>query len=160
MNKLSIYVATYNLKTQLERTLVSLSETYQRCRLGTISVNIVDNGSDCQGIQIPASDRWDYVWRRYEDNGAPIHYRLNQTINADNSDYIAVLIDGARLCSPGIVEQALSCLLHRKDAVIYTPSYQLGPDQQMYSIGQGYDHDAESMLLPSQCCCSRLTGQK
>jgi len=60
---------------------------------------------------------------------------------------VGVLVDGARLLSPGVVELAL--LAHRAtpEATLAVPGYHLGSELQQKAVNSGYDEEAEARLL-------------
>ena len=62
---------------------------------------------------------------------------------------VAVLVDGARLLSPGIVALALMARRASENAVLAVPGYHLGSELQQRAVASGYDEAAESRLLSS-----------
>jgi hypothetical protein len=62
---------------------------------------------------------------------------------------IGVLVDGARLLSPGIVELALMAHRAAEGAVLAAPGYHLGAELQQRAVDSGYDEVTESHLLAS-----------
>jgi hypothetical protein len=74
---------------------------------------------------------------------------INYGIGLARGHLIGVLIDGARMVSPGLLSTALdACKLHERP-VIGTLGFHLGPDVQMRSIHQGYNQAREDALLAS-----------
>jgi glycosyltransferase involved in cell wall biosynthesis len=131
------------------RTLFSLSAAYQR----DISVNeyeviVVDNGS------IPPFDA--NVFRQIKGNFRLIRMEgarpspvraINRGLAEARGKLVGVMIDGARIASPGLI--ALSGMAGRlaDRAVILTLGFHLGSEVQMKSVLQGYNQEEENRLL-------------
>ena len=152
--RLSIVVIAYNMARELPRTLQTLSANYQRgIDPHDYEVLILDNGST------PAVDQhsfdhlqaWPDQFRLFRlENASPspvnaINYGLQQA----KGSYIGVMIDGARMCSPGLLGQALQACTGIPNAVVGTLGWYLGPDFQRQAIMRGYDQQREDALLAS-----------
>src|SRR5262245_55058938 len=113
---------------QARRTLVSLSPGYQRnARAADYEVIVVEKASD----RLLGAER-------AESTGPNVRYFLRQDASRSpagavnfaaaqaRGSMVAVLVDGARLLSPGVVELAL--LAHRAapEATLAIPGYHLG----------------------------------
>ena len=143
----SIVVVAYNMARELPRTLRSLSREMQ---LGleqvTYEIIVVDNGSNPPVP--PHPDPSVSVIRIDEAPPSPCH-AINVGLRACRGDLIGVMIDGARLASPGLVQHALVASRLHSRPVISTLSFHLGPDRQERSVLDGYGRDAEDALLDS-----------
>ena len=149
---LSIVLCTYNMHRELPRTLCTLSRAYQRYAQGIrFEVIIVDNGSD----KTADDSRWvdlgcsnvDYL---YVPRGDPSPCRiLNQGIARAHGRLVAVMIDGARMLSPGVFHLAMLAGAMHDRPVICTHGFHLGPELQARSIANGYNQAAEDALLAS-----------
>ena len=72
---------------------------------------------------------------------------INRGLAAARAPLLGVMIDGARLASPGLLRHAiLACRLHPR-AIAVTPGFHLGPDMQRTSVVAGYDEREEDALL-------------
>lgn len=150
--RLSVIVVAYNITRELPRTLYTLTVPYQRqIAARDFEVIVVDNGST-----LPVDSA---IWQNWQ--GWPDQFRLlridqaspspaaaiNQGIAAARGEYIGVMIDGARLCSPGLLHHALvGCQLHPR-AVVGALGWYLGHDFQRQSMRAGYGQAQEDALL-------------
>ena len=143
----SIVLVTFNMARELPRTLQSLSREMQTgVEQITYEIIVVDNGSEP-----PLSIRPDpsvSVIRIGDAPPSPCH-AVNVGLRACHGRLIGVMIDGARLASPGLVQHAvLASRLHPRP-VISTLSFHLGPDRQDRTVLDGYGRDTEDALLAS-----------
>jgi glycosyltransferase involved in cell wall biosynthesis len=147
--KASIVLCSYNMQRELPRTIRSLSPTMQRgVQESDYEIVVIDNGStepfsetDCR--------RWVTDLRVITiASPSPSPARaVNHGIAEAGSDLIGVLIDGARLVSPGIISTALQASKLCDRVVILTLGFHLGPKVQMESILEGYNKEQEDQLL-------------
>ncbi len=142
-------IVSYNMAREIPRTIYSLSPAMQA---GTgpddYEVIVVDNGSNrpfdeslCRKM-IPGLR----VFRTDSPTVSPVP-ALNLGLEKARADLIGVMIDGARLASPGLLGTALEASRLHPRPVIGTLAFHLGPDVQMKSIANGYDQQAEDRLL-------------
>jgi glycosyltransferase involved in cell wall biosynthesis len=147
----SLVVVLYNIPREAPRTLHSLSAAYQR-HIGPdeYEIIVVDNGSsppvDPQLIAgLPGNFR---LIRIDQAHPSPAQ-ALNQGLAEARGDVIGVMIDGARVVTPGLLHFARhGASLHDK-AVVATLGWYLGPDFQWRSMESGYDRAREDALLAS-----------
>jgi hypothetical protein len=149
--KLSLVVIVYNIPREVLRTLRSLSASYQRdIAPGDYEVIVVDNGSD------PALDP--EMVANFGDNfrlirvdpapPSPAH-AVNRGLAETRGDIVGVMIDGARIASPGLLHFALHGARLYNAAVVATLGWYLGFDYQRYAMRSGYDTVREDALLAS-----------
>lgn len=149
--ELSVIVIAYEMARELPRTLRTLSVDYQSgLNASQYEVLVIDNGSnqpvtsgDCafntsnfRFLQHPGGE---------VSPVAAIHAGMDQA----RGTLVGVLIDGARMASPGLLAAALAASRTKRNPVIGTLAFHLGEDVQMRSVLQGYDQDAEDRLLDS-----------
>ena len=72
---------------------------------------------------------------------------VNTGLAAASADLVGVVVDGARMLSPGVVAGALRAAAASPSPVVATVALHLGPDVQMRSTQAGYDQRAEDELL-------------
>jgi hypothetical protein len=144
--KLSVVVIAYNMARELPRTLLSLSPEMQLgIGSGDYEIIIVDNGSDPPAaIDVPwAGTRL----VRIDDATPSPAAAVNRGLSIATGDLIGVLIDGARLASPGLLSGAIrASSLHRRP-VIGSLGFHLGREVQMKSVRAGYTEREEDRLL-------------
>jgi hypothetical protein len=148
---LSIVVVTYNMPREIPRTLLSLSVGYQRDISGDdYEVIVVDNGShpplDAKLLnQFPGTFRLIRI-----DSASPSPApAVNRGIAAAEGDVIGVMIDGARIVTPGLLHFGRHGARLYERAVVASLGWYLGFDFQRWSMRSGYDLAQEDVLLAS-----------
>ena len=139
-------VISYNMERELPRTLFTLLPPYQ---LGLenliVEVVVVDNGSK-------KPPRFDEPLGnvRFLQVASPTHSpvpAVNLGLAEARGDFIGVMIDGARLASPGMLHYALLASQLHERPIVSTLGFHLGPDVQMRSTENGYCQEEEDQLL-------------
>jgi hypothetical protein len=148
---LSVVVVVHNMRREAPRTLFSLSADYQRyIKAEDYEVIVIDNGSD------PPFDpkeldalRGNFRLIRIDPASPSPAQAINRGLTEARGDVIGVMIDGARLVTPGLLHFARhgACLYDR--AAVATLGWYLGYDLQTRSIEGGYDQSREDALLDS-----------
>ena len=148
---LSVVVVAYNMPRELPRTLLSLSADYQRhVRADDYEIVVVDNGST-PPVDRAAIDalRGNFRLIRIDPASPSPAHAVNRGIAEAKGDVIGVLIDGARIATPGLVHFAgHGARLYRR-AVVATLNWYLGYDYQRWAMRCGYDQVREDALLAS-----------
>jgi hypothetical protein len=147
----SFILIVYDMPAQAQNTVRSLLADYQReVRPQDYEVLIVENESGNTISPdflrtLPAN--FSYHLRK-ETQPTPIH-AINYGIEHARGANICVMIDGARLLTPGIVKNTI--LGHRLStrAIVTVPGYHLGFELQQRAVGSGYNVDQESSLMAS-----------
>lgn len=147
--RLSVVVVAFNMARELPRTLQSLSPVVQRDLVGEdYEIIVVDNGS-AEPVDVGRCRQWGGNVRvhRMTNAGVSPAAAINAGLALAEGELIGVMIDGARMASPGLLCAALrSARLHARP-VIASLGFHLGPDVQMRSVHKGYDQRAEDALL-------------
>ena len=145
----SLVVVVYNIPREASRTLHSLSAAYQRhIGLDDYEIIVVDNGSTPPvDPQLIAGLSGNFRLIRIDDAHPSPAQALNRGLAEARGDVIGVMIDGARLVTPGLLHFARhGARLHDK-AVVAALGWYLGPDFQWRSMESGYDRAQEDALL-------------
>ena len=143
--RLSVVVVAFDMQRELPRTLFSLAPSQQRgINHSDYEIIVVDNGS-VPPLQIEADDN--LIAIRVDDASPSPSNAVNLGIAATQGDTIGVLVDGARLASPGLLAGALLGARIHDRPVLSTLGFHLGPDVQMRSIRNGYDLENEDRML-------------
>lgn len=148
---LSIVVVVYAMPEQAKRTLYSLSPAYQKnVDPEDYEVVVVENTSPrllgaADAVGGGPNVRY---FLRDEASSSPV-FGVNFGARQARGRVLGVMVDGARLLSPGVVELAL--LAHRADAraVLSVPGYHIGSELQQRAVHAGHDESAEARLLSS-----------
>ena len=147
----SFVVIVYDMPTQAQNTVRSLLADYQEgVGLEEYEVLIIENAS----ANTMSRDFLDtlppnfYYHLRQETQPTPIH-AINYGIELASGDNICVMIDGARLLTPGIVKNTIRGHKIAPNAVVTAPGYHLGYELQQKAVGSGYDVAQEKALMES-----------
>ena len=149
---LSVVVVFYNMRREAERTLHSLSRSYQR-GIDDLDyeVIVVENGSEPDqkvGEDLVRSFGPEF---RYLDLGdeaqpSPAH-ALNRGMAVAGGTSICFMIDGAHVLTPGVLRYGMAGLRTYEPAVVGTQLWYVGPGQQGDAMLDGYDQDFEDRLF-------------
>jgi len=152
---LSVVVINYKMNRELPRTILSLSAAMQKGIAQSLyELVVVDNGS-------PETIAVEREIKNAAEAGVPISFyrfdkaspspaaAVNFGVRKARGNLIGVMIDGARLASPGLLAGArMAARLHERP-VITSLAFHLGPAVQAMSILDGYDQSKEDALLDS-----------
>lgn len=147
--KLSVVVVGYNMARELPRTIRSLSSLMQRgIDPRDYEIILVDNGSTRPADEAELRRALpDLVMHRINDATVSPVPAINLGLLLARGELIGVMIDGARMASPGLLATALAASRLHARPIIGTIAFHLGPAVQMESVKQGYDQTAEDALL-------------
>ncbi|MEI6037901.1 MAG: glycosyltransferase family A protein [Planctomycetota bacterium] len=148
--RVSIIVVAFDMKREIVRTIASLLPPYQLAVTnGDVEIIVVDNNSaePVRRDWFPADGPVRVV--RVEDGGVSPCIAINRGARLARADYLAVLIDGARLASPGLLSTALAASRVHPRSFVATMSFHLGQKKQQVSLTEGYTREVEDGLLNS-----------
>lgn len=150
--KLSIVVVIYNMSREAPRTLHSLSTKHQqRIREQDYEVIVVDNGSK----EPLSKDYFHHLQGNfryfYIENASPSPaHAVNFGVQQSHGKYLGIMIDGARIASPGLLEYALRAFDAFHNPVVTALAWHLGPDIHRQAVKKyGYNQEKEDQLLKS-----------
>lgn len=149
--KVSVIVIGYRMASQLHNTLLTLTADYQRgVEESDYEVIVMENSS---GENLPAHivdglpGNFHYTLR--EETAATPVYAVNEAFERCRAPLICLMIDGARMVSPGILRTALDAFAITHDALVAVPGYHLGSDEQHMVEGVADQLAHEQALLGS-----------
>ena len=151
---LTVVAVFYNMRREAARTLHSLSRRYQE-GIDDVSyeVIVVENGSDPDqrlGSEFVSGFGPEF---RYLDIGSDAEpspvAALNRGIRAGRGRAFALMIDGAHVLTPGVLQFGLAGLHTYSPAVVVTQQWYVGPGQQGDAMDDGYDQEYEDRLFES-----------
>ncbi len=148
---LSVVVIFYNMTREAERTLFSLSTRFQTdISDAECEIVAIDNGSaralDPEGIRKIASNI-NYQFLKTES--ASPAAAVNLGVRSARGEFIAAIVDGARMASPGLLSTTIKALRTYSNPFVSALSWHLGPDVQNVSMLNDYDQSVEDQLLDS-----------
>lgn len=147
--RLSFIVVVYNMQRQAMNTLYSLSAHNQHnVREQDYEIIIIENSSantlsEPDVLALGSNVRY---FLREESSQSPvgaINFGFSQVRGAN----ICLMIDGARMVTPRVVEYALMGCAADSDALIAVPGYSLGWQDQRFNIEAAYNEIEEMALL-------------
>jgi hypothetical protein len=149
--RVSVVVVVHNMAREAPRTLRSLSATYQRhIDPNDYEIIVVDNGSE-PPFDLRAVPHLTGNFRQLLVNPAPRSpaRAINAGLAEAGGDIIGVMVDGARLVTPGLLHFALQGAMLYPRAVVATLGWYLGFDSQPAAVASGYTAAREDALLAS-----------
>jgi len=72
---------------------------------------------------------------------------MNRAAALSRAPLLCLMIDGARLVTPGVLSWGMSLLKLAPAAMVEVRGWHLGPKWQPESVMEGYDHETETRLL-------------
>jgi hypothetical protein len=144
-----VVVVAFEQERELPRTLRTLAPPYQR-RLDSrdVEVVVVDNGSPRPlAALVPSDLEVPIRVVRLEDAPPSPAHAANVGIQAASGAVVGLVIDGARMASPGLLSTALMGARVAERAVVTAPAWHLGPSRHDMAEAAGYDATPEDALL-------------
>lgn len=148
---LSIIVIAYNMPRQALNTLRSLASDYQEgVSAEDYEVVLVENRSrHCMDSEAIAALPGNFRYFLRDEPGVSPAAAINFGFAQARAEHICLMIDGARMVTPGLVHFALMAFRAAPNALVVTPSYHLGEHDQQHHLTHGYSEESEQALLAS-----------
>jgi glycosyltransferase involved in cell wall biosynthesis len=149
--RLSVVVVFHDMRREAERTLYSLGSDYQEGVPGeNYEVIAIDNGSklpldEAQVREFGSNFRYRY----FQTDSASPAAAINFGVDIAEGEYVAVIVDGARMVTPGLVRESLRALEVFTEPFVCALGWHLGPGVQNETMLKGYDQSEEDRLLDS-----------
>lgn len=147
----SFVVIVYDMPQQAENTVCSLLPSYQRGVSGSeYEIIVVENASANRMRpafleSLPDNVRY---FLREQPEPSPAE-AINYGASQARGGHICVMIDGARMLTPGVVRSILMGHRMLDNAVVTVPGYHLGRELQQQAVNSGYSLERERELLAS-----------
>jgi hypothetical protein len=146
---ISIVVNFFNNRREARNTLHSMSAEYLR-NANSVGYEVIaiDNGS-----QLPLDESEvrsfgpHFRYRYFETQSRSPVGALNAVCNEAKGEELLIIIDGAHLLSPGILDLADRAFRLFPSPFIATVPFHLGPKSQNISVTEGYNQQVEDQLL-------------
>jgi glycosyltransferase involved in cell wall biosynthesis len=149
--ELSIIVIVYDMPIQAMNTLYSLSETYQK--------NVSENDYEIVVVENKSSNTLDknavlalgsnFQYHLRDEKGVSPAHALNFGVKKSSGKYLGLIIDGARMITPRVIEYVLMAFRQSQYSMVAVPGYNLGPSEQQHHVSHQYDEKTERQLLDS-----------
>jgi hypothetical protein len=149
---LSVVVVCYEMAAQIKNTLRSLLPPYQRGVATTdYEIILIDNGSakmlDDETRTI--SPNVQYIYLTPDESSPNPALAMNCAAARARAPLLCLMIDGARLLTPGVLSWGMRLLELAPRAMVEVRGWHLGPKWQPESMMEGYDSGQECKLLES-----------
>jgi glycosyltransferase involved in cell wall biosynthesis len=147
----SIVVVIFNMEREAKRTLYSLTSKYQEgISEQAYEVIVVDNGSSVQFSRdyfesLGSNFNYYYIKDASPSPASAVNFGVSQS----RGRIVGLMIDGARILSPGVIKYALLAFQTFQNPIVGTLGWHLGSDLQNRSILNGYSQKTEDQLLES-----------
>ncbi|RLQ20635.1 glycosyltransferase [Seongchinamella sediminis] len=148
---LSIIVILYDMPLQAEKTLYSLSPQYQQdVAESDYEVIVVENESanNLDRKFVTGLPRNFSYHLRAEREPTPVH-AINHGVGISRGRHVCVMIDGARMVTPGVVRNILRGHRLSAKAVVSVPGYHIGDQLQQEAVAEGYGVAEDEALIES-----------
>lgn len=146
---LSFIVVVYKMPRQAMNTLYSLSVRHQRnVKENDYEVIVIENRSDnnLNEADVTALGRNFHYFLREEVSQSPVG-AINFGFEKIHSNHICLMIDGARMVTPRVVEYGLMAISADYNSLVAVPGYSLGWQDQHHHLDAAYDETVEISLL-------------
>ncbi|MGB1141151.1 MAG: glycosyltransferase family 2 protein [Halioglobus sp.] len=147
--ELSIILVAYDMAREMPRTLHSLSAGYQQAgRAIDYEVIVVDNGSPEPLAEDSVLEHGEqFRLLRIDDASPSPAAAINAAVVQSQGRYVGIIVDGARMLSPGVLRWARACFSLEPRSVASVLGFHLGPEHQRLSSARGYNQRVEDRLL-------------
>ena len=149
--KISVVVIFYNMRREAARTLYSLTTQYQQgISEDDYEVLVIDSGSQEPLDENHVTSLQQNFRYQFVETSLPTPCQaMNTGIEMARGKTVACLVDGARILSPGILQNMQRATLLFKRPLVYTIGMHLGSIRQNQAMQEGYDQHIEDELLAS-----------
>lgn len=145
--RLSIIVVVYRMRAQAYNTLFSLSAAYQRnVARDDYEIIVVENHSD-ENLDPAVVARLDGNFRYFlrNETGISPAPAVNFALTQCRGDLLGLIVDGARMLTPGIVANALAVRAMHAAPLVVVPGYHLG-DEPHEKAAIDWSHEEQAWL--------------
>lgn len=125
---ISVIVIGFDMPGQLLNTVYTLSQAFQRdVAAHEFEILVVENAStnNADGAAIEALGDNIHYFLRQEPGVSPVP-AVNFAFQQCRGQFVGLIVDGARMVSPGVLRCALDIYRGNNDAVLVVPGYHLG----------------------------------
>lgn len=147
--KISVLLIVYRMSRQALNTIYSLSASHQQnVQEQDYEIIVVENASeqnlDADEVQALGGN---IRYFRREESGVSPAPAINFAADQARAPMLCLMIDGARMVTPRIIEYALQAQGADSNAMVVVPGYNLGPAEHHLNQQHDYDEQREQALL-------------
>lgn len=149
--ELSIVVILYNMVREAPRTLYSLSRAFQE-DVDDLDYEVIaiDNGSpEPLNALTVAQFGGNFRYHYFKTDSVSPAEAVNHGVSIAAGRQVALIVDGARMASPGLIGASLRAARAVPDSFVGALAWHLGPKVQWDAAAEGYDQAEEDRLLQS-----------
>jgi hypothetical protein len=142
---LSVIVIVYNMPRQAMNTLLSLSVPYQKnVTADDYEIIVVENdsGNNLDPAAVGALGSQFHYHLRNEAGVSPVP-AVNFAFSQCRGSQIGLIIDGARMVTPRVIEYAMLGAKITEHALVMVPGYHLGERDQKFHLQTGHSEQLE-----------------
>jgi glycosyltransferase involved in cell wall biosynthesis len=148
--RLSVIVVCYQMEEQVGNTLRSLLPPYQiKVKKSEYEILVIDNGSEKPLPEATWKLASNVKYQHIPPGEASPNpgVAVNRAVRMSQGEAVCVILDGARMMTPGVISWGLRLLKMGGRAVVEVRAWHLGPKIQTESIVEGYNHEVEARML-------------
>lgn len=146
--RLSIVVIFHNMTREAKRTLHALSCAFQQgVTDDQYEVIAVENGMQTLDADWVCSHGENFQYHFHETSSPSPAAAVNFGAACARGDHVALIVDGARIPSPGLVGTTLKAISAFEPCFVSALAWHLGPDVQRVARLAGYDQAKEDAQL-------------
>ncbi|MCB1615744.1 MAG: glycosyltransferase [Pseudomonadales bacterium] len=142
---LSIIVIVYKMPRQAMNTLLSLALPYQKnVNPEEYEVIVIENSSE-QNLNADTVTALGPQFRYFlrEESGVSPVPAVNFGFEQCQGEFIGLIIDGARMVTPRVLEYAMLGYKITRQAIVMVPGYHLGEEDQKFHLTTGHSAQKE-----------------
>jgi hypothetical protein len=148
--RLSIVVIFHKMEREAKRTLFAFSDAFQQgVDASHYEVIAVENGTQTLDPDWVKGHGPNFRYHFHETTSPSPAAAVNVGAAMARGAFLALIVDGARIPSPGLVASTLAASRAFRPCFVSALAWHLGPDVQAKSQKAGYDQAAEDTLLDS-----------
>lgn len=148
---LSFVLIAYDMTREVSRTVSSLARQYQKgSEHIDYEVIVVDNGST-EPLSLESVGDIGVPVRLFQMETVSVSpaAAVNFGVSQAKGEFVAIMIDGARMLSPGVVRKACEAVRLGEKPLVSVLGLHLGPGHQSLTVHEGYSREVEDKLLAS-----------
>lgn len=149
--RVSIVVVFHRIPRQADNTLYSLSARHQQnVSQDDYEIIVVENASDAvYGEERALSHGRNVRYFRRDEPGVSPVPAVNFAFDVARAPLIGLMIDGAHMVTPRLVEHVLVGASVHPCPIVSVPAYHLGKTEHHLNLSAGHDEVVEERLLES-----------